>query len=614
MKQVLLPIFVIIIIVFSLDCTFADPNIDSIQNQIAQYEEKNLTDSVLNTRLELIKYVRNSDFELFLHLSNLNIELAKKENLNWGQIDAYMELSEVFISKGIFSTALKYLNEALKLAEIDEYRPYVGWVSISIGNAYEGMFSYNKAISFYQKAFNVFEETEDIDGMALSSTNIGNCYNELKDLDNARLYLTKGLEYWQQIDDPVNTDFVKMYLINLKISEGNYSEAEADLTELRKTIEKLLENNTDATLVNEANNLLSVVLWSLSDCENYLGNTKKSLTLLKHAVNLNKKTGNYINLSTIYNLLGNNYLVEKEYDLAILYADSAATMAKNEKIFIEEAKSYQLFSKIYSEINNPDKALIFYKQYKSINDSIYNNSVIQAISDVDVLVETLEKEKNNQILALKYEQERKNRITGFIGTILLIIIVSIFIFIILRRYKKEKKLSNQLIIKNGQIIEQSKNMEQLNNELSVLNKSKDKFHSIIAHDLKNPTATVFSLVNLLKQQYDESSDESRKELINMADDMAERTVKLLDNLLTWSRVQEGRLTVNYSNFIISDILNESIELSKRMAEAKGITLKLAKIENITLNADKEMITTVIRNLHTNAIKFSSQRTGNHFGD
>ena len=393
MKQGRLFILLFTILLFLPGITKADEYIDSLPNVISRHLIENHVDSVLNTRLVLIKYVRFSDFELFLDLSKSNIELAKKENLNWGQIDTYMELGEVFILKGIFSEALNNLNEALKLAEIDEYRPYIGWVSISIGNAYEGMFAFNKAIDFYQKSFQVFEETDNTDGMALASTNIGSCYQELNELDKAEMFLTRGLKYYKQIDDPVNLGYVQMYLAELKIIRGKYNEAKSDLASLTYSVQELILNNKDASASNEAQNLLSVVLWLLSDCENHLGNTQKSISYLKNAVALNSKSGNFINLATFYNLLGNSYLAEKQYNLALVFADSAATIAKNERIFIEEAKSYQLFSNIYSGLNKPDKALNYYKQYKSINDSIYNNAVIQAISDVDVLVHTVEKEK-----------------------------------------------------------------------------------------------------------------------------------------------------------------------------------------------------------------------------
>ena len=87
--------------------------------------------------------------------------------------------------------------------------------------------------------------------------------------------------------------------------------------------------------------------------------------------------------------------------------------------------------------------------------------------------------------------------------------------------------------------------------------------------------------------------------------MAERTVKLLENLLTWSRVQNGKLAVNYSEVSITDVLKENIELAERIALAKGLTLRLSPAGKIKIKADKEMITTVVRNLISNAIKFSS---------
>ncbi|NQU84460.1 MAG: tetratricopeptide repeat-containing sensor histidine kinase [Mariniphaga sp.] len=578
--------------------------IDSLQNLIAFYEKENLIGSVLNTRIELIKYVRYSDFELFLELSNSNLELAKKEGLNWAQIDVLMEMGEILISKGIFSEAIVTLNKALELAEIDEYRPYVGWVCISIGNAYEGLFSYQKAIYYYQRASQVLEETNITEGIALSASNIGNCYQELNELDKAEGYLNKGLQFRDSINDFVNWGYIKMYLAEIKINRGYYYEARAELKILEDFISKNIETSIDANQILEAQHLLSTIFWFTSDCEGYLNNKDEAVANLAKGISLSKKMNNFLNLANFYNLIGNIYLGEKEYDQALSFADSALALATNERSFIEEANSYLLYSNIYEESNNPNQAIQYYKKFKSVNDSIFNNSVVQAISDVDVLVQTIENEKNNQILELEVKQKQKTILITLIGGAFILMVISVFVIVIARRFRKEKRLTKELTLKNEEIVQQSSNLEILNEELRKLNISKDKFNSIIAHDLKNPAATVFSLIDLLKGSYDEYPEENKKELIDMAHDMSDRTVKLLENLLVWSRIQDGRMEVKLTNFSISDVVKESLNLSKRMAEAKGVILKSAKMENLEINADKNMITTVIRNLHANAIKFT----------
>jgi len=587
----------------------ADDYADNLLKLISKYEKENVVDSLLNTRLELIKYVRNSDFELFLRLSNANLKLAKQEGLNWGQIDTYMEMADVFILKGIFSEALTLLNEALKLAEIDEYRPYVGWVSISIGNAYEGMVIFPKAIDFYQRAFQVFQETENTEGMALSLSNISNCFKELNELDKAEEYLAKCIEYRKQLTNLVELGYAQMYLAEIKMNRGRYSEAKTEFESIFDFISKSMTEFDDAFQVSEAKNLLATLLKFLSDCERLRGNSVGSIKYLENAVFFSKEVDNVFNIAAYYNLLGNIYFKERKYGIAISYADSAANIANAGRIFIEEAKSYQLFSSIYSHLNQPEKALNYYKQFKSINDSMYNKAVIQAISDVDVLVKTVEQTKNNQILALKIQQDKKLKNIEFIATSLFILAVSIIAYLIFQRYRKVKRLNNQLSSKNQQILENNKIQEALNGELQSLIKSKDKFHSIIAHDLKSPSATIFSLLSLLKQSYHNYNDKSRQDLINMAYESSDQTLKLLDNLLTWSRIQGGHLKVEFASFNLTEVLTESNNLMLQPAKNKGITPKIVKSDDVIVKADKEMITTVIRNLLTNAIKFSS--TGNH---
>lgn len=93
---------------FFVERTFASAKKDSIQIILNELNSIENIDSLLNARLAIIKYVESSDFALYLELANHNLELAKKDNINWAQIDVYIELGESFIKRGNFGIALNY--------------------------------------------------------------------------------------------------------------------------------------------------------------------------------------------------------------------------------------------------------------------------------------------------------------------------------------------------------------------------------------------------------------------------------------------------------------------------------------------------------------------------
>lgn len=152
---------------------------------------------------------------------------------------------------------------------------------------------------------------------------------------------------------------------------------------------------------------------------------------------------------------------------------------------------------------------------------------------------------------------------------------------------------------NNQLYESEKKLEELNN-------AKDKLFSIIGHDLKNPFITLLGFSEILVEDYDELSDDEKKEYIKIIYDTARNTQKLLENLLSWSRAQSGRLQINLEALSIKNVIKENIELVKSQAEKKSIKINTFINSSLMVYADKNLLDTIIRNLLTNAIKFTGE--------
>lgn len=583
----------------------ADKYVDSVKVAILNLEHQHLTDSVLNTRLELIKYVKESDYDLFLELAGQNIVLAQKHRRNWALIDVYMEMGEVLITKGIYSGALNHLNKAMNLAQNNAYKPYKGWINIAIGNAYNSMLNYEKSLHFYRSALEVFTETRNIDGIGLAATNLGNCYSLINDPKNAEYYLKMGLEYRETLGNVVELGFTRMYYSTFSIKQGNYQQAESNLQDLLNDLDQANVLKNGNFQAHEAGVLQGEIYSLLAQCENHKNDFNSEFTFLHKAVNIYKSINDDLHLAAIYNRIGKRYLETNNYSKALYSADSAIQIAQKSVVLTEQANALSLKSEAYANLGNPQKALESFKAYKIISDSIYNNSVIQAISNVDVLTKTMEKEKDISLLSLQLEQHRKLRFIIITIAIVFFLLILLFVLLLFRRFKKEKQVGMMLKEKNLQISGQAVSLEKLNQKLIQLNKSKDRFHTIIAHDLKSPIAAFYSIFDLFYKSYDSLAEEDRKAFIILAYGEVQRVLKLLDNLLTWSRIQGGNLTVNKSDFFIDEAIQEIVDSIRGMATLKDISFMVGQIEHLQVYADKEMIMTVIRNFCTNAIKFTS---------
>jgi signal transduction histidine kinase len=167
-----------------------------------------------------------------------------------------------------------------------------------------------------------------------------------------------------------------------------------------------------------------------------------------------------------------------------------------------------------------------------------------------------------------------------------------------------RELNLKLIeeIEDRKATEQSLYISQ--NELKAANASKDKFFSIIAHDLKNPFNGIIGLSSLLLEDYDSFPPEEQKTFIKDIKITAENTFRLLQNLLEWSQTQTGKIHFEQSLFLLETITTEVIDLVKTSAGNKNILLESTVSPDITVFADKNMINTVIRNLLLNAVKFT----------
>jgi signal transduction histidine kinase len=149
------------------------------------------------------------------------------------------------------------------------------------------------------------------------------------------------------------------------------------------------------------------------------------------------------------------------------------------------------------------------------------------------------------------------------------------------------------------------NRKKIEHELQELNSSKDKLFSIIAHDLKNPFFGVIGLSQLLIEDFEEMNNDEKIEMLREIHDIGHNAHAILENLLDWSRQQTGRICYEPYLFDISELININIRAAKQQAFLKNITVVPVNSEkNIQVFADENMINTVLRNLISNAIKFT----------
>ena len=226
-------------------------------------------------------------------------------------------------------------------------------------------------------------------------------------------------------------------------------------------------------------------------------------------------------------------------------------------------------------IGKPMNAIHIYEKEEAIKKRVKT-----LLSGKKEIFETVAKKKDGSIIPIEMSAKRI-RINN-----------KYYIYIIERDITERKNWEKEIL--------------EVQQRLEEENANKDKFFSIISHDLKAPFGALLGIAELLEEDYDEMSDPERKEMIHIARKSAGNIYELLDGLLEWSLAKSGRMEFVPAIINLYDTSSQVIQILEQNAKSKNIGINNNLKENSTAYIDEKMYRTVLRNLIANAIKFTSK--------
>jgi signal transduction histidine kinase len=412
------------------------------------------------------------------------------------------------------------------------------------GLIYQKLGDYTNALKYFDKSLNISLRTGNKSMVAAVYSNIGMVLKDLKEVDKALEYYYKGLAIAKEIN---HRDFYARMITNI----GNIY---AD----KKVYDTALAYYNESTdIFKEINNLSSL-------------------------------TNSYINIALVYFNQG-------KYKQSIDYYDKAIEISEKSGFLEKLAASYSGLADIYELKNDFKKALFYSKKFHSIQDSVLN---IEKLKQIDELVLSYKIDsKDKEINYLKKENESREKLNSFLYFIIILITLSIIVIFI--SFWEKRKSNKLLYLANQRLIASEE-------QLKDLNATKDKFFSIISHDLKNPIGALDSLIHIVLEDYTSMSESDRVEILNEMSNTTKHLYDLLMNLLQWSRIQTGSIPFNPDKCDISLIADNIVTLLQSYAKAKDIDLSHKIPPGTEAFVDANMISTVLRNLTTNAVKFTRE--------
>lgn len=487
---------------------------------------------------------------------NLALKTCKDHNNLKEQALIYPSIGKYYINEGKLNLALEYYLKAYYISEQLNDNFIKADVCNHLGGLYLQMDQYQKALKYHRQALEYRKRLNNPDGLAKSYNNIGEVFYELKQLDSANLYFTQSLQLCKSIG--YKKGFVKAK-INLGKVYNMQNKPEKAYGVLKNALTTSYQSGYDAGIAES----------SLALGCYYQKKSGLDSAIYYYQICLSKlcKTGYDEILRNTYRGLYSCYLLKADYKKALEYHQS---LLETEKELLNVENNRQL----------------------AILNITFNNEI---------------KEKDNQVL--RKDNELKNlqikRKTIIMWLVILLLCITILLCLNLyNRFYLKKKSSKLLEELNITVTKQNSALKNLNNDLKKANQEKDKLFSIIAHELRNPLYWFQNLAETLSKNYEKMPPDKVRKTISALDESAKNAFHLMDNLLHWSRSKLNRIVPKKAAYHLHTLVLDAAQMYETIIQHKEIVFIVTIPEDVEIFVDPDLFNCVIRNLVSNAIKYT----------
>ena len=460
-----------------------------------------------------------------------------------------------------------------------------------------------------------------------------------------------GKAYWAQSYYPVSFFYYNGALKYLQAPQGRLLLSDCYRCMARNYID-LKKYDQAFTFLQQAlasagNNLLQQELAVTERSLAYfkLKQYDKSITDASAAMKICRKIHNNVSLAVGYSRLYGVYIEKKEFDKALAYCDtafklgiashnnrlkatcllsmaniagmqnrrsSAVELALKASAFADSVGNLQVYSdaskflyQVYNQGGDKDKALFYQNKYIALQDSLNKldkQNSIQLVEDyfslntkLHDIEEVTQKNEVNKVLI------KSQRVTIY-NLAAIILVLSIAMYLLYRYYRQRNELSEQLEARHAEAVEQHRVIQQQSANLNELNQQKDRLLAIIGHDLKTPLANISGIVDLFGSG--DISAQEAQELMIAVDPVIKGAELTLSSLVEWagSQVKGNRLNVTAVNLL--SVADELRNIYTYSLKKKNISLSIEINEHSNVLADENHFKMILRNLVSNAIKFT----------
>ena len=484
------------------------------------------------------------------------------------------------------------------------------------GVAWKNWGDYLKSADQLSEALEIFKQAGSERNAAIVKRDLGETYRAGRGYTHSMFMLNEALKFFMRANDTIEiaktynrlaaTQFellpsyphYQLYIERIGKTRDKFQEVLRPFPELKGGFDTLDLYCGKAMNLSRKKKLHDIMIstWIIKAAFSRLTHSYEA-TLQKYDSIINEINvyGVYRELPLVlYNkslLLGTGFMGQPEKSLVL--AGEMLQLARKNNTRRYEFMAYELMHMNYKALGNYEQAYFYFMRNQVLFEHFLND---------DLLLKLKSQQYSHQMLArdMEIRSRRRQTIMLILSFSCIVVVLSVFSIGYYRKNQKQKKLLQELNNKNEIILKQ-------NEDLQMVNAEKTKFFSIIGHDLKSPFNAIMGFSELLMEDIRENNLEDIEKYAGFILQASHKSMDLLTNLMIWTRSQTGRLEFNPEPIDLADLADKNMMLLSEPANNKSIELHNQIAEGFSVVADREMLGLVLRNLVSNAVKFT--RTG-----
>jgi len=483
---------------------------------------------------------------------------------------------------GAFDKAIATYQECLNMATAlkDSLRIANSLIGIGISNDRAGRFE--EALQYYFKALPVYEHIGNTIKMGGTLKNIGNTYRIMKNYAKASGFLEQALQLQYTAKDSARIANVLNDIGLVYMDQDSARKALEYFDKIIREYDKYIDEDVRAYVLNN-------LALTLSDLKHY----SQALDAYQSSLAIMTKNNDQYGIALVSGNLAELYYNMHDFPRALDYHLRNLSLVR--RIHSNELlkDTYDNLAKTYQSLGNYAKAYEYSLYTLRLKDTIYQEQSARSFAEMEARYQNEKKQKeilllqqNNNLVHVQLLNQRLIKYILLTG-IGIILIVAAFMY---REYRNKQAKNKELAL--------------FNNKLEEANNTKTKLISIISHDLRSPVSSLFSFLELKRQNPALLEKEGRERLDKELTLAADHLLEAMEDILVWSKSQMDHFSLSTESIQVNQLLDDIARLHRPFADERQVTLKKEDNAGILLDTDPNFIRVILRNLVSNAIKFT----------